>query len=380
MLTKSKLKISGIIKSIIVAGIIEIIGLCIIIAMNHNLQQKYSEIIEDGYNITEEINTIVVNEYNLQNILYNYYSDTNSYEDYQNEIKENIASSNDCINNLNSGSEDSSKKVNELSSTYGLYSSYVSMIISDVSKYPDLRETMASEGNEIVTTCNSLQYDNDNQIRLQAKKIAKYNTILTWMYLIIIFVIISSITICIVLAKKNGKEIIVEQEKTNNKAKKARKESYTDNLTGLWNRKYIESKINQAVKEERTGCLFMIDMDNFKKVNDVYGHIAGDDILKAFANALRKSTRPYDICCRAGGDEFMLFAQDIDKDQVSGLAERIRQNSKIFFAKVEGGKVVTLSMGAQMLEKEMNYEELYNKADNALYIIKENGKDGFLLN
>ncbi len=83
--------------------------------------------------------------------------------------------------------------------------------------------------------------------------------------------------------------------------------SFQDALTGLWNRAYTEEKVSEMLNNGVKGALFMMDMDNFKAINDNYGHIAGDGTLKAFADTLRKYAGEDDVVCRIGGDEFMTF-------------------------------------------------------------------------
>ena len=85
------------------------------------------------------------------------------------------------------------------------------------------------------------------------------------------------------------------------------KKSITDSLTGLHNRYYLESNLKELLSSGRHGTLFMIDLDNFKGINDTYGHIVGDKTLQLFADILRQYTYESDIVCRLGGDEFIIF-------------------------------------------------------------------------
>ena len=96
------------------------------------------------------------------------------------------------------------------------------------------------------------------------------------------------------------------QEVTDIKSK-----SQQDALTGLWNRAYTEAAVNELLNDGVKGALFMIDMDNFKAINDNYGHIEGDNTLKMFAETMRKFSKNGDILCRIGGDEFVMFIKDI---------------------------------------------------------------------
>lgn len=85
--------------------------------------------------------------------------------------------------------------------------------------------------------------------------------------------------------------------------------SCQDALTGLWNRSYTEETVNAMISQGTTGALMMIDLDNFKAINDNYGHIAGDRTLKMFADTLRDLAGEHDVLCRIGGDEFVVFIE-----------------------------------------------------------------------
>lgn len=85
--------------------------------------------------------------------------------------------------------------------------------------------------------------------------------------------------------------------------------SCQDALTGLWNRSYTEETVNAMISQGTTGALMMIELDNFKAINDNYGHIAGDRTLKMFADTLRDLAGEHDVLCRIGGDEFVVFIE-----------------------------------------------------------------------
>lgn len=100
-------------------------------------------------------------------------------------------------------------------------------------------------------------------------------------------------------------------EKKTREVSDIKSKSYQDALTGLWNRAYTENAVNEMISQGKKGALFMLDMDNFKAVNDNYGHIAGDETLKIFAGTLKKFAGEGDVLCRIGGDEFMIFVKDV---------------------------------------------------------------------
>ncbi len=152
-----------------------------------------------------------------------------------------------------------------------------------------------------------------------------------------------------------------------------------DALTGLWNRAYTEETVNELVAGGANGALFMIDMDNFKAINDNYGHIEGDNTLKMFADTMRKYSSDKDILCRIGGDEFVMFINGISsKSEISNLAGDIISDlcAKIEAKKFETNSSVSIGI-AQIPEDGTDFGTVYNAADKALYYVKQNGKNSF---
>ena len=155
--------------------------------------------------------------------------------------------------------------------------------------------------------------------------------------------------------------------------------SRQDVLTGLWNRTYTEEAVNEMIKQETSGALMMIDMDNFKLINDSYGHIAGDRVLKMFADTLRELSSEGDILCRIGGDEFMVFVKDVtSKIELSNHAADIISDlcNKIKECGFETNTSISIGI-AQAPEDGTEFNRLYNAADKALYYVKQNGKNSF---
>lgn len=164
------------------------------------------------------------------------------------------------------------------------------------------------------------------------------------------------------------------QEVTDIKSK-----SQKDALTGLWNRNYTEEKVNQLFAKGEGGALMMIDMDNFKAINDNYGHIAGDKTLKMFAETLEKYSTDKDILCRIGGDEFVVFVRSaVTKNEISNMASDILNDlcKKLDECKFDTNSSVSIGI-AQSPTDGNDFKELYNAADKALYYVKQNGKNAF---
>ena len=155
--------------------------------------------------------------------------------------------------------------------------------------------------------------------------------------------------------------------------------SCQDVLTGLWNRAYAEETVNAMISQGTTGALLMIDLDNFKAINDNYGHIAGDRTLKMFADTLRDLAGEHDVLCRIGGDEFVVFVADITtKSEISSRAANIISslNQKLEECKFETNSSVSIGI-AQTPEDGTEFGKLYNSADKALYYVKQNGKNSY---
>ncbi len=155
--------------------------------------------------------------------------------------------------------------------------------------------------------------------------------------------------------------------------------SLQDALTGLWNRAYTEEKVGEMIKNGVKGALFMIDMDNFKAINDNYGHIAGDHTLKMFADTLRKYAYEDDVICRIGGDEFMTFVVGENSKTILGNhAANIISDmcDNLDKCKFETNSSVSVGI-AQFPGDGTDFKSLYNAADKALYYVKQNGKNSY---
>lgn len=154
-----------------------------------------------------------------------------------------------------------------------------------------------------------------------------------------------------------------------------------DVLTGLWNRKHLEDEVERYLDGNGQMAVFMImDIDNFKQVNDTMGHIMGDAVLECIANILKNSVGPRDIAARIGGDEFAVFLKgDYTDGEVCQYCEMLFSQIENELADVTGSKdTITLSVGiAQVPMDAYDYFGLYTKADKALYYVKQNGKNDY---
>jgi diguanylate cyclase (GGDEF)-like protein len=156
----------------------------------------------------------------------------------------------------------------------------------------------------------------------------------------------------------------------------------TDFLTGLYNIRYFYQRtIEEFNRSERyvfpTSCL-MLDIDHFKKINDLYGHKIGDLVLQEFAKLLKKHSRKSDVLARYGGEEFILLLPQTSIEGAAAEAERIRilvKNHK--FKRMKNGSGITISVGISCAPhpKIKTHEELISFADDALFKAKRNGRD-----
>ena len=154
-----------------------------------------------------------------------------------------------------------------------------------------------------------------------------------------------------------------------------------DSLTGFLNRRSFEEKIEKFLRKPMSyGTFFMMDMDNFKSVNDTYGHLAGDELILIFADIIKNCVREQDFVCRVGGDEFAIFFLYLDKEKV--IRKRADEIMSCFAKERERLGYSNCSVSIGIMTKyaksnNMDYDKLYKCADNALYYVKNNGKDDF---
>jgi diguanylate cyclase (GGDEF)-like protein len=156
----------------------------------------------------------------------------------------------------------------------------------------------------------------------------------------------------------------------------------TDPLTGLFNRRvFLEQLEQERAKVARLSnysvVLLMLDLDFFKRINDIYGHASGDAVLKAFADVARNISRTIDIPARLGGEEFAILLIGADENDSQIIAERFRkQIEEIVIAHELGLIRITVSIGAAcVLADDINGEAVMNRADTALYEAKEKGRN-----
>ncbi|NTV13350.1 MAG: sensor domain-containing diguanylate cyclase [Desulfobulbaceae bacterium] len=153
-----------------------------------------------------------------------------------------------------------------------------------------------------------------------------------------------------------------------------------DNLTQLANRNYLERELHSRFEEhKRLGAAFgllFFDIDHFKKFNDTYGHDVGDEVLKCVANTLVSNSRPFDLYCRWGGEEFVGIIRNCTAAELAMIANRLRLLVANAYVMHQGeGLQVTISLGATMLQAGDSMESLLKRADTLMYESKRAGRN-----
>lgn len=149
-----------------------------------------------------------------------------------------------------------------------------------------------------------------------------------------------------------------------------------DPLTGLLNRGSFDSMLDIFVKDNNHFALILIDVDNFKTVNDTYGHATGDVILKKVATLLYTTFRTIDHVCRIGGDEFAIIMVEMNSNLNYTIKDKIDEINKQLAISKGGEPLVSLSVGVALTDRENPTTDIFKDADKALYITKENGRNG----
>jgi len=193
-----------------------------------------------------------------------------------------------------------------------------------------------------------------------------------------------------------AESIMINGEKTyniENLLKKMSDAAISDALTGMYNRRYINENlivdINNSMKYNQPLCVVMADLDHFKNVNDTYGHIVGDWILKDFAKLLSTSVRSnLDWVGRYGGEEFIIVLRNIDGNNAFNVIEKIRrlvEEKDFTYNKIK--IKITASFGAYsimgkypIINKKFTIDEIINEADKNLYLSKKSGRNKTVIN
>ena len=162
---------------------------------------------------------------------------------------------------------------------------------------------------------------------------------------------------------------------------KLRIKAFVDPLTNVWNRGAIfdilNREIERALRSKHCISCCMMDLDRFKRINDTYGHQAGDEVLVETCERTRNCVRPYDALGRYGGEEFLLIFPETSLEQATAQAERIRQaiGGRPFVFGQGDSETITISIGVAEFRHQEDVNEFLGRADQALYKAKHLGRD-----
>jgi diguanylate cyclase (GGDEF)-like protein len=152
-----------------------------------------------------------------------------------------------------------------------------------------------------------------------------------------------------------------------------------DPLTEVNNRQILDYDLPEVIKKTEAkvalGVIFL-DLDNFKKINDTYGHPIGDKVLKSLAKSLSNSVRKNDVIIRYGGEEFVIIAFDVTNDSLAVMAEKIRVLVESSSVREENNDICfTISIGATMIQSKDTLSSAIKRGDDYMYESKKNGKN-----
>ncbi|HHU49457.1 MAG TPA: GGDEF domain-containing protein [Clostridiales bacterium] len=157
--------------------------------------------------------------------------------------------------------------------------------------------------------------------------------------------------------------------------------SNLDPLTQIYNRRYFMNKAEayyqRALREQKSLSFLFTDIDFFKKVNDSYGHLFGDEVLKTIAKVISENVRPLDLCCRFGGEEFLILLHETNNEQAVLIGNRIREiiQNLVFEENREFKCTVSVGIYSGIPDSRKNIQHFIDNADQALYKAKESGRN-----
>ena len=198
-------------------------------------------------------------------------------------------------------------------------------------------------------------------------------------------VLIEQISQVVESNKRMENDLVMTQYQLEEQAQeidRTRKEARTDELSGLENRKAFDEALNYLITRYKSKTisfgLLLCDVDHFKRINDTFGHQAGDEVVKRIGTTLKECVRPQDHVARFGGDEFAILLDKVTTSDAQDVAVRMRGTvERTNFATKEGNGdlAVTLSMGMAVVTPEDDMESILKRADQALYRSKERGRN-----
>ncbi len=171
-------------------------------------------------------------------------------------------------------------------------------------------------------------------------------------------------------------ELIQTRETLNEQAEQLKLLASTDELTGLLNRREMKYRsglvLEQAVRSNQSVSLLMLDIDYFKKINDTFGHLEGDRVLKELGQVLNDFARQTDLVSRFGGEEFLIMLPDTNQNDTLLFCKRLH---KLIANISVGDAPMTISIGVSFCDDKVSFTDLFTQADSAVYKAKELGRN-----
>lgn len=348
----------------IIIGIVQIsLVLASLIISTYSKDKLISEL-NTFNNLTYYVADLKVEGHIYSNVYYEYKVGIDSNSDYRTKLAEISDAMLSDLDNISIYANPSGKYYSKILSTEDDVYKLSNALAKDLeySEVVDIRQSLISKLSSVETVI----------VKENTKEISRYQQLTTISQGLSIFVVLTLISLFIANIRS-----LIDFKK--NMEEQGMLESCIDELTRLWNRKYVDQILPDMAEKSNHGYLFMVDMDHFKQVNDTLGHDAGDEVLKDFANIAKNCLRPTDIICRLGGDEFMIFSANISKDEQAKVI--YKRLTKAIRQRFDGTPkdIVTLSCGAVAYDKSISFRENYKRADSALYHVKENGRNNFFI-
>lgn len=179
------------------------------------------------------------------------------------------------------------------------------------------------------------------------------------------------------MLEAKNKALKLAHQQLDEKNKQLAELATRDSLTQLYNRGHLSECIHQQIKlkerYDKSACLLILDIDDFKQINDHFGHKVGDDVLRHFATLLQECARSVDIVARWGGEEFVMLCPETNIDEAKIVAKRFQQ--RLIDTSSDALPCVTCSIGIAPLQESKSADQWFIAADNAMYQAKNMGKD-----
>ncbi len=176
---------------------------------------------------------------------------------------------------------------------------------------------------------------------------------------------------------RHARTQVLENRNLSSNLQYYKEKSRIDDLTKIFNKAtfmdLLKNEIKRSIILDYSLALLIIDIDNFKGINDTYGHLAGDAVLEKLGSLLSNSLRKNDIVARFGGEEFIVLIPQVNKEQIFNLADKLRE--KIAGMKDKNIPGITVSIGCSLYNPHETTEKFIDRADTALYSAKKNGKN-----